>query len=238
MPLGGKTGLINEAVNQHTNEALTKGIEYMATEEYRKSRDLNDVIPTHRKNVAKSESVVDQHFEVHSNVRKPAQGDHDDDDDDSDEELAALRASRIGKVKQQLERQAEWTSKGHGVLREIAQDEFFQHVVREKGGSDLCVVHFFHRDFQRCLVMDKHLSDLAPEMMPVKFVKINVDKAPFLVEKLRVSVLPCTIMFVNDVAADRIVGFEGLQTNEANDDLDKEALKYRLECGLGLAVAE
>lgn len=242
--LGGKSGLINEAVNQVTNERLTNAIEYMNTKEYRESRDLTDVIPTHRKPQKKGlDRPQDAHLEVHKNANKDHDAIHDLDainanDDEDDDELEILRQSRMQSVKKQTEKLAEWQAKGHGTYSEISQDDFFNTVVREKGGSDLCIVHFYHRDFQRCQIIDKHLSMLCMTMMPIKFCKINVEKAPFLTEKLRVNVLPCIVLFVNDVAVDRIVGFDGLEMSDKGDDIDRDSFKHRLEVGLQLVEDE
>ena len=51
---------------------------------------------------------------------------------------------------------------------------------------------------------------MAPKHFDTRFLKMNVENAPFLVTKLKVQVLPCVIAFVNGVTVDRIVGFEGL----------------------------
>jgi thioredoxin-like negative regulator of GroEL len=51
---------------------------------------------------------------------------------------------------------------------------------------------------------------LASKHFDTKFLKINVENAPFLVTKLKIQILPCTLAFANGVSVDRIVGFEGL----------------------------
>ena len=238
--LGGKSGLINEAVNQVTNERLTDAIKYMSSKEYQDQRDLSDVIPTHRKpqkpGLARPQ---DTHLEVHKNEQK----DHDaildaDGEEDDDDDLVALRQARMQGMKKQTEKMAEWQGKGHGTYREITQDDFFNTVVKEKGGSDLVCIHFFHRDFIRCQIIDKHLEQLAMNMLPIRFCKLNVEKSPFLVEKLRVNVLPCCVFFVNDVAVDRMVGFEGVQVTEKGDDIDRDSFKHRIEVGLKLVEDE
>ncbi|KAJ3316399.1 hypothetical protein HDU93_004436, partial [Gonapodya sp. JEL0774] len=43
-----------------------------------------------------------------------------------------------------------------------------------------------------------------------RFVRVEVTKVPFLVERLKVQVLPCVACFVDGVEVDRIVGFETL----------------------------
>ncbi|EXJ62596.1 hypothetical protein A1O7_03034 [Cladophialophora yegresii CBS 114405] len=77
------------------------------------------------------------------------------------------------------------------------------------------VVHFFHPDFARCSTMDSHCKTIAQRHAEyaegdVAFAKINVNHAPFVVEKLGVRVLPCVIGFVKGVVKGRITGFEGL----------------------------
>jgi thioredoxin-like negative regulator of GroEL len=44
---------------------------------------------------------------------------------------------------------------------------------------------------------------LAKKHRFTKFVKVNVDKCPFLVERLKIRVLPCLISFVDGVTVDR-----------------------------------
>lgn len=62
--------------------------------------------------------------------------------------------------------------------------------------------------------MDEHLSALAAVHLSTRFLRIDVEHAPFLITKLNVKVLPCVIAFVDGVSADRIVGFEGVGYSE------------------------
>jgi len=64
---------------------------------------------------------------------------------------------------------------------------------------------------------------LAPKHFDTRFIKINVENAPFLVTKLKVQVLPCVIAFVNGVGQDRIIGFEGLGQGDKFTTMDLEA---------------
>ncbi|EHL01664.1 putative Thioredoxin domain-containing protein C2F3.12c [Glarea lozoyensis 74030] len=88
------------------------------------------------------------------------------------------------------------------------------------------VVHFAKEDFARCGVMDSHLESLAPKHFDTRFLKMNVDNAPFLVVKLKVQVLPCVLAFVDGVSVDRIVGFEGLSYTQ--DTFTTKDLEGRL----------
>jgi len=96
---------------------------------------------------------------------------------------------------------------------------------RSSSSPPRCVVHFTHPDFARCSIMDDHLRLLASrhhseedeEGDGVRFARIDVRDCPFVVEKLNVRVLPCVIGFVDGVAVERIVGFEGLASGGLRD---------------------
>lgn len=239
---GKSSGMINEATNLKANENLTATIEEMETKAYQKTRDLNDVIPTHRHEVAQASKRVDNTKVFDPTAEKAAEKwdrQHDEGaepasaaallEDDDDEELAFLRQRRMGALKQLQEKEVTWRQKQHGQYREISQDDFFNIVVREKGGSEDVAVHFYHKDFERCKLMDRYLQDLAPAMMAVKLVKIDAERAPFLIQRLKITMLPCVLLFHNDVNVDRIVGFDGCGEN---GDIDPAMLRVRIENGL------
>jgi hypothetical protein len=88
----------------------------------------------------------------------------------------------------------------------------------------LCIIHFYHSNFSRCAIMDKHMavrvlsiatlhtsdSDnvvqaLAPKYFNTRFLRVFVENVPFLVEKLGLKVLPCVIGFIKGVSKDRYV---------------------------------
>jgi thioredoxin-like negative regulator of GroEL len=54
---------------------------------------------------------------------------------------------------------------------------------------------------------------------------VDVEKAPFLVERLKITVLPCVISFNKGISVDRIVGFEELGNT---DNFATAALEFRL----------
>jgi thiol-disulfide isomerase/thioredoxin len=81
--------------------------------------------------------------------------------------------------------------------------------------NERAVLHFFHPDFARCRTMDVHCETIAQAHAEnidadVAFAKIDVNNAPFVVEKLGVRVLPCVIGFAKGIVKGRITGFEGL----------------------------
>lgn len=91
-----------------------------------------------------------------------------------------------------------------------------------------CVVHFAHADFARCGVMDARLEELAGRHYEVRFARVDVRSAPFLVEKLKIRVLPCVIGFKDGVGVERVVGFEGLGSFDGADGFSVKMLEKRL----------
>lgn len=124
-------------------------------------------------------------------------------------------------MKSQHKMEQEFKTKGHGKYNEIFEDQF----IKEVTGSKFVVCHFFHKDFERCKIIDKHLQEISAEHLSTKFVKINAEKAPFFVAKLQIQVLPTIVCFDDGKAKDRIVGFEELG---GRDDFRREVLEERL----------
>ena len=56
-------------------------------------------------------------------------------------------------------------------------------------------------------VVDKHLSILAKQHIETRFMKINVEKSPFLAEKLKIVVLPTLALIKNAKVDDYVVSY-------------------------------
>eukprot|EP00759_Apiculatamorpha_spiralis_P044661 PhF_6_TR41599/c0_g1_i2/m.63042 len=220
------SGLLSEESNTQANEALTNAIEYMKSAEYQKTRDASDVIPTHKHLLPQQPKSTEPRFDAppegnHDNGSSAANNNGEVSDEEEEDDITAWRAKRAAELKRKVEQSAK-----HGGYAEVQEVDFFKSVVRDQGGSDCVVVHFYHPKFKTCEGMDKEISMLAPQMRSVKFIKVNVEKAPFLVDKLSVSVLPCLIFFRDDICIDRTIGFEECGGDQCNsEDLQKMILK-------------
>ncbi|KAM5489029.1 hypothetical protein MaudMau93_003754 [Microsporum audouinii] len=107
-----------------------------------------------------------------------------------------------------------------------------------------CVIHFFHPDFARCNIMDKHITTLAEAHNKrgkddARFARVDVRNVPFIVEKLKIRVLPCVLGFIDGAVVERITGFEGLVDMNAlmgkkgsgkgnSEDFKTSMLEFRL----------
>ncbi|RAL10121.1 thioredoxin domain-containing protein [Aspergillus homomorphus CBS 101889] len=93
-----------------------------------------------------------------------------------------------------------------------------------------CVIHFAQPDFARCSTMDEHIRALASRHHEVRFARVDVRDTPFVVEKLKIRILPCVIGFKDGVAVERVVGFEGLGSGgrDGTDGFSTKTLEKRL----------
>lgn len=148
-----------------------------------------------------------------------------DSDDDSDDEyddllnddptLDAIREKRIREMREVQAKQAEHKALGHGEVRTIMQDDFLTECT---GKSEYVAVHFFHKEFERCKIMDHHLKIIAPMHLSCKFLRIDAEKCPFFISKLQIKTLPTLIVFQEGKVVDRLTGFEGLAIKESEPD--------------------
>ncbi|ELU12303.1 hypothetical protein CAPTEDRAFT_158357 [Capitella teleta] len=143
-------------------------------------------------------------------------------DNMEEDDFEVLRRKRMQAMKKLQDQKQEWLAKGHGRYEEIADEkEFFD--VCKKSRSVVC--HFYRESTFRCQIIDKHLSILAPKHIETKFVKINVEKCKFLVERLRIVVLPTVCIAKEGKTTDYIVGFDDLG---GSDEFPTEMLEWRL----------
>ena len=109
-----------------------------------------------------------------------------------DPELLNLHADRIAQLQTEHERRLQMQRKGHGQVTEINEGEFLEVVTK----GEHVVVHFFHRDFERCKIMDKHLAVLAKKHFKTKFVRIS---APVSIMQSNVSWTFCCETMVHNL---------------------------------------
>lgn len=198
--------------------------------------------------------IHEMHHGKNQELGKNNNSDSDDEFDDllDDPELDKIRNKRLSEMRSEHDRKKELLDKGHGKYEEVLEENFLKEVCNaaamssedkfgyvnsedeEKGKSGFVICHFFHKDFQKCKVIDKHLARIAHEHIESKFIRINAEKTPFFVDKLKIRVLPCVIVFNNGVACPvehRIIGYEGLADDlpeEKKDEFPISRLKERL----------
>lgn len=123
--------------------------------------------------------------------------------DEDDFEL--LREKRKQLMMRQQEERKKNERNGHGRYMELSdQKDFFT----AGQASKQVVCHFYRSATWRCEIIDRHLGDLAPAHPETRFVKIDAEKSPYLVEKLGVIVLPSILCIKGGKVVHTIVGFD------------------------------
>ena len=111
---------------------------------------------------------------------------------------------------------------GHGEYEDLpGEKELFDKTKK----SERIVCHFYRDSTMRCKIVDKHLEVLARKHLETKFVKLNVDRAPFITERLNIKVLPTIALLIDNIVKDKIIGFTDLGNH---DDFSTDILEWRL----------
>ncbi|XP_041807392.1 thioredoxin domain-containing protein 9 [Chelmon rostratus] len=141
-----------------------------------------------------------------------------------EDDLERLKERRLEALKKAQKQEQEWLSKGHGEYREVPSEKDFFSEVKE---SKNVVCHFYRSSTFRCKILDKHLAILAKKHVETKFIKLNVEKAPFLTERLRIKVIPTLALLLDGKTKDYVVGFTDLGNT---DEFPTDMLEWRLGC--------
>jgi len=146
-----------------------------------------------------------------------------DEDYDDDPIMHKIREQRMQELKQKIaETENTANQNTFGFYAELEKEKDF---LSTTTSTKNVVCHFYHKEFTRCKIIDKHLTIIATKYTKTKFVKINVEIASFFVEKLQIKVLPCIVVFIDGIATDRIVGFAELGER---DDFPTGLLEKRI----------
>lgn len=216
---------IDELKEKHksgTNEvddpdlAPTGAAYHAYNEEVKRQRQMH-TLETQRKNREEAErlrKIKEQAKNIFKKEEEEDESDSDSDYDDlledNDPELDSIRERRLREMRESQMKHAENLAKGHGQYRTILQDEFLPECT---GSSEWVAIHFFHNEFERCKILDHHLKIIATNAISCKFLRIDAEKAPFFVDKLKIKTLPTLLVFRDGKAVDRLMGFEGLSSD-------------------------
>ncbi|KAL9815623.1 putative Thioredoxin-like superfamily [Arabidopsis thaliana] len=137
-----------------------------------------------------------------------------------DPELEKLHADRIAALRREVEKREAFKRQGHGEYREVSEGDFLGEVTR----SEKVICHFYHKEFYRCKIMDKHLKTLAPRHVDTKFIKMDAELGLYVFKLTKTRMLK-SLFFSKGIAMDRLVGFQDLG---AKDDFSTTKLENLL----------
>lgn len=91
--------------------------------------------------------------------------------------------------------------------------------------SSRMIVHFYRGVTPRCQIVDAHLGRLAPQHIEARFVKIDAEKNPFLVERLGILIMPTIVLIKDGKTEHSLRGFDELG---GTDDFSTDDMAYVL----------
>ncbi|SBS82669.1 phosducin-like protein, putative [Plasmodium ovale] len=137
--------------------------------------------------------------------------------DENDEELENIKNKRLQELKNKHNENMNLLRKGHGVYKEILSEKEFFDIC--KNSKNVCC-HFYRSTTWRCEYIDSKLKNLSKKFLHINFIKINVEKSPFLCERLKIWCIP-TLMLIQDGKTEHsIIGFDEL----GGDNFSEQAL--------------
>jgi homoserine dehydrogenase len=139
-----------------------------------------------KENLAKNENKESQK-EKSNKEEEDFENEDDLDEVDSEEEriISKQIQQRLEQQDKKIEAEKARLARKYGDVRDIVETEFLD--IMTKHNKVVC--HFYHDQFERCKIMDKHfrqMADLHPETL---FVRINAEKTPFFTNKLNIKVV-------------------------------------------------
>ncbi|XP_012280492.1 thioredoxin domain-containing protein 9 [Orussus abietinus] len=138
------------------------------------------------------------------------------------DDIEKLREKRLKEMKKIQQQKQTWLSLGHGEYSEVPDEkEFFE--LSKKSKNIVCL--FYKNDSPRCKIADMHLKILAKKHLEARFCKLDVERCPFLTERLRIRIIPTIALITDSQTKDYIVGFTDLGNC---DDFSTEMLEWRI----------
>jgi len=136
--------------------------------------------------------------------------------------IEKLREERLDQLKKQVKQKQHFLSIGHGEYEELSEEKQFFEVTKK---SPDVILHFYKQATPRCKIVDQHLNILCKKHIETRFCKLDVERAPFLTERLKVKYIPTIVIVKDSKVKDMVVGF----TDVGNcDDFSTEMLEWRL----------
>jgi len=122
-----------------------------------------------------------------------------------EDDFETLRQKRRLELQKKVRQEQDWKQLGHGSYTEINDTKEFFYQCKK---SERVVVHFYRPVTPRCQIVDAHFQKLAVNHLETRFLKIDAEKNPFLVEKLGIILMPTMVLIKNGKTDHAIHGFD------------------------------
>lgn len=147
----------------------------------------------------------------------------------NEDDFEVLRQKRRLQLQQKMRQEQDWVQLGHGRFvcsflcflflsfhsplttssmnryLEVNDTKEFFNVAKK---STRVIVHFYRPTTPRCEIVDAHFQKLCQTHLETRFIKINVEKNPFLVERLGILLIPTITLIKDGKTEHSILGFD------------------------------
>ncbi|KAI6236690.1 TXNDC9 protein [Aphelenchoides besseyi] len=144
-------------------------------------------------------------------------------DDDGLEEIRRKRLLEMQKIQ---EKKQHLQTIGHGKLSELGGDKDFIEAGKE---SPKLVCYFYAQNTEKSQAVEKCLENLASANFFTRFIRINAERCPFLIERLRLKSIPVIAIVRNEKIVDYIRLADKLEKNV--DELERLIEQKLFEAG-------
>lgn len=140
----------------------------------------------------------------------------------NEDDFEVLRQKRRAALQAKARKEQDWKQLGHGQYSEVTDTKEFFNLCKK---SERVIAHFYRPTTERCRIVDAHFEKLARNHLETRFVKIDAEKSPFLVERLMIVLMPTIVLIKNGKTEHSIQGFDEFG---GTDDFTTEDVAYVL----------
>lgn len=139
-----------------------------------------------------------------------------------DDDLEELRAKRLEDLKKKQNRRSKWLQNNHGRFHELTdQKEFFANVKSTK--HVICL--FYSKTSHWSKPLQEHLTLIAQKHLECKFLQMEAQQAPFLIERLNIWMMPTLVLAKDNKVSTQL---RGLDWVAPTGKIDTIALEQKL----------
>ncbi|KAK1939134.1 thioredoxin family protein [Babesia divergens] len=140
--------------------------------------------------------------------------------------LDRFREARLKKLKEIHAKRMEFFNQGYGKLIEVDSDSHFFDVARN---TKYVVAHFSRPTTVRSQYLDEKMYEICQTYFNTKFIKVNVEKTPFLCQRFNIWCLPTLMIIIDGKTNHSIIGFhefggDGFTLDEFTKVLNKHKI--------------
>ncbi|GFE53880.1 thioredoxin family protein [Babesia ovis] len=143
-----------------------------------------------------------------------------------DDTLERFREARLQKLKETNAKRMQYMNDGYCKLIDVDSDSQFFDVCRN---TKYVVAHFYRPTTVRSQYLDGKMHELCLTYFNTKFIRVNVEKTPFLCERFNIWCLPTLMIIIDGKTNHSIIGFDefggdGFTLDEFTNVLNKHGI--------------